>query len=158
MAWNPYPSDAAPDFLGMVLGNYKPGQLGAAPTLGNQEAQVDYARQLAEALAQQQSAESGLGMADRLSQPQYAQNSGALGSLAMVAQAYAGKKIRGKESKAQAEALEKAYGAQSGMVSQAEARKLAQEEEKAAREIQAKIDAYEKNNPAVDFAMGIKRE
>ena len=151
-------SDPMQELLGQVMGGYKPGQLGAAPTLGNQEAQVDYARQLAEALAQQQQAEAGMGMADRLSQAQYAPNSGALGSLAMVAQAYAGKKIRGKESKAQAEALEKAYGAQSGMASQAEARKLAQEEERAAREYQAKIDAFEKNNPAVDYAMGIKRE
>lgn len=115
----PYPaitqSDPMQQMLAQVLGGYKPGQLGAAPTLGNEEGQQDYARQLAEALAQQQSAESGLGMADRLSQAEYAPNSGALGSIAMLAQAYAGKKLRGKESASQADAMAKAYGAQAGM-------------------------------------------
>lgn len=94
---------------------------------------MDYARQLAEALAQQQSAESGLGMADRLSQAQYAPNSGALGSLAMVAQAYAGKKIRGRESKSQAEAMEKVFGAKAGMESDAELRKAENAEKLTAR-------------------------
>ena len=54
-------------------------------TLGNPEAQQDYTRQLAEALAQQKSAQADLGIAGDLMQPTYAQNSGALGSLAMMA-------------------------------------------------------------------------
>ena len=118
----PYPaigqSDPMQQMLAQVLGGYKPGQLGAAPTLGNEEGQQDYARQLAEALAQQQSAESGLGMADRLSQAEYAPNSGALGSIAMLAQAYAGKKLRGKESASQADAMAKAEQARAGIVQQ----------------------------------------
>ena len=115
----PYPaitqSDPMQQMLAQVLGGYKPGQLGAAPTLGNEEGQQDYARQLAEALAQQQSAESGLGMADRLSQAEYAPNSGALGSIAMLAQAYAGKKLRGKESASQADAMARGFEAKAGM-------------------------------------------
>ena len=45
---------------------------GGGVTLGNQEAQQDYARQLAEALAQQKSAQSDLQMAGSLMQPEYA--------------------------------------------------------------------------------------
>lgn len=108
-------SDPVQELLGKVLGGYKPGQLGAAPTLGNEQGQQDYARQLAEALAQQQSAESGLGMADRLSQAEYTPNSGALGALSMMAQAYAGKKMRGRELAAQSDAMAKAYSAQEGV-------------------------------------------
>lgn len=88
---------------------------GGGVTLGNPEAQQDYTRQLAEALAQQKSAQSDLGMAGELMQPQYAQNSGALGSLAMVAQAYAGKKLRGKAEGRETESAIRAAEASSGM-------------------------------------------
>jgi len=108
-------SDPMQELLGKVLGGYKTGQLGAAPTLGNEQGQQDYARQLAEALAQQQSAKSGLDMADRLSQAEYAPNSGALGALSMMAQAYAGKKLRGRELAAQSDAMAKAYSAKEGV-------------------------------------------
>ena len=72
--------------LALALGRLQANTLGGGGvTLGNPEAQQDYTRQLAEALAQQKSAQSDLGIAGDLMQPTYAQNSGALGSLAMMA-------------------------------------------------------------------------
>lgn len=133
-----YPAITQPDpmqeLLGKVLGGYKPGQFGAAPTLGNEQGQQDYARQLAEALAQQQSAKSGLGMADRLSQAQYAPDSGALGALSMMAQAYAGKKLRGRELAAQSDAMAKAYSAQEGVDERKAAREAARSDAVSTRE------------------------
>ena len=48
-------------------------------------------------------------------QPQYVQNSGPLGSLAMIAQAYAGKKLRGKAEGREADAAIRAAEASSGV-------------------------------------------
>ena len=100
---------------------------GGGVTLGNPEAQQDYTRQLAEALAQQKSAQSDLGMAGELMQPQYAQNSGALGSLAMIAQAYAGKKLRGKAEGREADAMRRAAEASLGAEDQKAEREYARE-------------------------------
>lgn len=47
--------------------------------------------------------------------PEYAQNSGLLGSLAMVAQAYAGKKLSGKASEDEASARERYYKGEAAM-------------------------------------------
>lgn len=88
---------------------------GGGVTLGNPEAQQDYTRQLAEALAQQKSAQSDLSIAGDLMQPQYAQNSGPLGAIAMMAQAYAGKKMRSKAEGREADAAIRAAEASSGV-------------------------------------------
>lgn len=81
-----------PNPLAQALSNYKPGQLGAAPTIGNAQAQSEYAA-LVQALSDQQRAESQQGMAGSLMTPEYVPNSGPLGVLAMVAQAAAGRKL-----------------------------------------------------------------
>lgn len=52
MIWNPMmgPAGASSDpmqGLAQALGQYKPNQLGAGVTLGNPQAQQDYAQQLA---------------------------------------------------------------------------------------------------------------
>lgn len=89
---------------------------------------------LAEALAQQQSAQSDLGMAGDLMQSQYAPNSGALGSLAMVAQAYAGKKLRGKAEGREADAMRRAAEASLGAEDQKAEREYAREQRVGERE------------------------
>ena len=57
------------------MSNYKPGQLVAAPTIGNAQAQSEYAA-LVQALSDQQRAESQQGMAGSLMTPEYVPNSG----------------------------------------------------------------------------------
>lgn len=74
--------------------------------------------------------------------PEYAQNSGLLGSLAMVAQAYAGKKLSGKASEDEASARERYYKGEAAMkdaeAQREAARKLAADQaERAQREADA---------------------
>lgn len=141
--------------LVQALGKLQQNTLGGSGvTLGNQQAQQDYAQQMAEALARMRSADSQQGIAESMMQPEYVQNSGLLGSLAMMAQAAAGKKMAGRASKEDAAAREAYYKGQSA----AEQEKARKEAEKAQAEMQAKIDAYNKNDPALDAVFGFKRE
>ena len=72
--------------LAAALGKLQANTLGGGGvTLGNEQAQQDYAAELARAMADMQQAASQQGMAEQLQRPEYAQNSGALGSLAMIA-------------------------------------------------------------------------
>lgn len=84
-------------------------------TIGNPQAQQDYTSELARALADMQAAQQMGQQADALSSPQYAQNSGALGSLAMIAQAYAGKKLRSQSTADDADARERYYRGEAAM-------------------------------------------
>lgn len=86
---------------------------------------------MADALARMKSASSQQSLAESMMTPEYAANSGALGSLAMIAQAYAGKKRSEKATKEDAAAREAYYKGQS-----------AAEQEKARRE--AEKDAAER--------------
>ncbi len=117
------------------FGEYKPGQLGAAPTLGNEQAQSEYAA-LVQALTDQQAAESQQGMAQSLMQPEYAQNSGPLGAIAMMAQAYAGKRMDRTAREQGTDALTRVLRETDAMTSkreqaraEAEAAKIARNEE-----------------------------
>lgn len=137
---NYYPSVMRPDeqqqLLAQTLGQFKPGQLGAAPTLGNEQAQQDYVRQLADALAQMKSAQSQQESARALMSPEYIPNSGGLGALAMIAQAYAGKKMGEKAGKREGEASTRALTAQS-LLEEAKAEREARRKIKAAQDEQA---------------------
>lgn len=89
--------------LDSILQNYRPTQLGASATLGNPEAMQQQQANMAQLMeaykrAQQQS-QTGASMM----QPQYVQNSGGLGALAMIAQAAAGKHIQKKADETAAE-------------------------------------------------------
>lgn len=118
--------------LVQALGKLQQNTLGGGGvTLGNQQAQQDYAQQMADALARMRSADSQQGMAESLMSPEYVPNSGLLGSIAMMAQAAAGKKMAGRASKEDAAAREAYYKGQAG-----------QEGEKARRE--AEKDAAER--------------
>lgn len=75
--------------------------------------------------------------------PEYAQNSGLLGSLAMVAQAYAGKKLSGKASEDEASARERYYKGEAAMKDAEAQREAARKQaadaaERAQREADAK--------------------
>lgn len=92
--------------LESILERYKPGQLGAAPTLGNPGAQQEYQQaDLAALMEAYKRAQTEQQRGDAMMTPEYVANSGGLGALAMIAQAYAGKKIA---SRADATATEKA--------------------------------------------------
>lgn len=115
---------------------------GGGVTIGNPQAQQDYTSELARALADMQAAKQMGQQADALSSPQYAQNSGALGSLAMVAQAYAGKKLRSQSTADDADARERYYRGEAAMKDaeskREAARKLAADQaERAQREADA---------------------
>ena len=106
---------------------------GGGVTLGNEQAQQDYAAELARAMADMQQAASQQGMAEQLQRPEYAQNSGALGSLAMIAQAYAGKKMAKRASADDADARTRYYKGESALKAQDEAAKEARAREQADR-------------------------
>ena len=88
-------------------GGFPQNTLGASGvTLGNQQAQDQYA-EMAQALAQQNRAQQQQDMAAAMMQPKYAENSGGLGSLAMMVQAYAGKKMGKRATADEASARER---------------------------------------------------
>ena len=105
--------------------------LGNAPTLGNAQAmEQEQAANLAQLMESYKAAQGQSQMGESMMAPQYVQNSGGLGALAMIAQAAAGKKMRReanesaseyagrifeeeqRQSAAQAEAAAKAQEAQ----------------------------------------------
>lgn len=93
-------------------------------------------------MADMQRASSQQGMAESLMRPEYAQNSGALGSLAMMAQAFAGNKLAKRASADDASARERYYKGEAAM-KDAEARReaerkiAAEQAERAQREADA---------------------
>ncbi len=106
---------------------------------------------MARALLESQQAQAQAEQGASLMGAQYAPNSGALGSLAMMAQTYAGKKMRGKGEAKALEAGER-YGKAKG------AAELAEEERKAEREHQAflrKLEVARSGDPAMAAAMGM---
>lgn len=143
------------------MSNYKPGQLGAAPTIGNAQAQSEYAA-LVQALSDQQRAESQQGMAASLMTPEYVPNSGPLGVLAMVAQAAAGRKMDSRAREMGTDAQARVLREMDAITSKREKSKAdaeaQREDERKQAEIQAKIDAFNKNDPALDAVFGFKRE
>ena len=144
--------------LAAALGKLQANTLGGGGvTLGNQEAQQDYARQLAEAMSQMQQAAQQSGLADSLMRPEYAQNSGALGSLAMMAQAFAGKKLAKRAGEDDAAARERYYKGESALRAQEEAAKEAKAAAAAQAEREGFLADYGQNNPALDALRGIKR-
>ena len=158
----PYPaitqSDPAQQAFAQMLGGYKPNQLGAGVTLGNPEAQQDYIAQLAQALADGDAGQKMMDQAGGIKDSGWIDNSGWVGVLEQVSNAYFGKKMDEKARALQADAETRRMTAQEG-VDERRAMKEAEREAAAqAAELQAKIDAYNKNDPATDAALGIKRE
>lgn len=121
-------------------------------TIGNPQAQQDYTSELARALADMQAAKQMGKQADALSSPQYAQNSGALGSLAMIAQAYAGNKLRSQSTADDADARERYYRGEAAM-------KDAESKRDAARkqaEIDKKLEIIRSGDKAMAAAYGVE--
>lgn len=93
------PQDETSQYLASILQQYKPGSLGNTATIGNPQGQQDYAAQLAQALAEMETSTKQQERASAMQNPEFIQNSGALGVLAVMAQAYAGKKMDEKAGK-----------------------------------------------------------
>lgn len=91
----PYSFDLSGDALAEAMTRYKPGQLGAAPTLGNPQAmQAQEQQSLAQLLEAYKNAQADQQRGMDMMAPEYVQNSGAMGAAAMLAEAFAGRKIR----------------------------------------------------------------
>ena len=107
------PQDESSQYLASILQQYKPGTLGNTATIGNPQGQQDYAAQLAQALAEMETSSKQQQRASTLQNPEFIQNSGGLGVLAMLAQAYAGKKMDEKAGKKYEDASMRAMTARS---------------------------------------------
>lgn len=77
-----------------LVGSRQQNTLASAATIGNPQAQQAQAESLAAMMEAYRSAQGDQELAQELIRPQYAQNSGALGALAMIAESYAGRKLR----------------------------------------------------------------
>ena len=158
----PYPaitqSDPMQQMLGQVMGGYKPNQLGAGVTLGNPEAQQDYIAELAKALADGEFSAKQIEQAGSMLTPEFIQNSGLAGVADMVLKTYVGKKMDEKGRTLQADAETRRMTAQEGVDERRAMKEAKREAAAQAAELRAKIDAYNKNDPATDAALGIKRE
>lgn len=134
MSWNPFqqgqPWDGglmppqgmpaqSPDFgaLAQAFGQqYKANQLGGGGvTLGNEQAQQDYAQQLAQALADGDFSSKQIDRAAGMMSPEFIQNSGIAGVADMILKTYAGKKMDEKARKLQADAEARRMAAQEGV-------------------------------------------
>ena len=155
MNWNPMMGPLPGLFAGQ---QFKENQLGAGVTLGNPQAQEDYVAQLARALADSGAAGDLMDRADALKDSGWIDNSGIAGVAERMFNGWASKKMSQKARDQQADAETRRMTAQE----QLDERKAKREAERAsaarAVEIQAQIDAYNKNDPALDAALGIKRE
>lgn len=110
----------------MFQGQYKANQLGAAPTLGNQQAQ-DHYRQLAEAFVMQQRAAQEQEQAKALQDSGWINNSGGLGVLEQVVKAYTSKKLAKRADEKDTEARERYYRGEAA-AKDAEARREAEKD------------------------------
>ncbi len=106
---------------------YKPNQLGSGVTLGNPQAQQDYAQQLAQALADGDFSAKQIDRAAGMMSPEFIQNSGIAGVADMILKTYAGKKMDEKARKLQADAEGRRMTAQEGY----DDRRAAKESERA---------------------------
>lgn len=80
--------------LAEALGGYRQqNTLAAAPTLGNPQAQQAQQADLAAMMEAYKAAQGQQALGESMMTPEYVQNSGALGALAMIAQAAAGHKL-----------------------------------------------------------------
>jgi len=154
MNWNPMMGP-----LGAMVGQqFQENQLGRGVTLGNPQAQEDYVAQLARALADSGAAGDLMDRANALKDSGWIDNSGLAGVAERMFSGWASKKMSQKARDQQADAETRRMAAQE----QLDERKAKREAERAsaarAVEIQAQIDAYNKNDPALDAALGIKRE
>lgn len=120
-------------------------------TLGNPQAQDQYA-EMAQALAQHNRAQQQQDMAAAMMQPKYAENSGGLGSLAMMVQAYAGKKMGKRATADEASARERYYKGQSAAEEAKAAREAQQEKAKIAQRMEQAQKAGLQGQDAAEFA------
>jgi len=120
-------------------------------TLGNPQAQDQYA-EMAQALAQHNRAQQQQDMAAAMMQPKYAENSGGLGSLAMIVQAYAGKKMGKRATADEASARERYYKGQSAVEEAKAAREAQQEQAKIAQRMEQAQKAGLQGQDAAEFA------
>lgn len=150
MSWNPnapfMPTDQTNPFSFAGWGIPQNALGASGVTLGNPEAQRNYAQELAQAMAQRQRGMQQSELAASMMQPEYADGSGALGSLAMVAQALAGRKIAKRADESLADALERELRAKSDQ-EYADAQRKARTDAEAATAQQARraenADEYE---------------
>ena len=77
-----------------LAGSRQQNTLAAAPTLGNPQAQQAQQADLAAMMEAYKAAQGQQAFGESMMAPEYVQNSGALGALAMIAQAAAGHKLR----------------------------------------------------------------
>lgn len=134
MSWNPMMGPASAmgqpmQGLGQALQQYQPNQLGAGVTLGNPQAQQNYAQELAQALADADFSAKQIERAEGMMTPEYIQNSGWAGVADMILKTYAGKKMDEKARKLQADAEARRMTAQEGY----EDRKATKDAERAER-------------------------
>ena len=124
--------------LAEALGGYRQqNTLAAAPTLGNPQAQQAQQADLAAMMEAYKAAQGQQGLADAMSQPEYVQNSGALGALAMLAQAGAARKLRKEATETASDYASRIFAEEQRMSQEqaaaAQAAKLAEEDRAYAR-------------------------
>lgn len=142
--------------LAQALGKLQANTLGGGGvTLGNEQAQQDYTQQMAQALAQMQSAASQQSLGESMMAPEYVQNSGLLGSLAMMAQAAAGKKMTGRAAKDDASAREAYYKGEAGAKAEQEARDAKRKQEESTAEMARREGILRSGDPYKIAAAGL---
>lgn len=136
--FTPYPavtqSDPAQQAFAQMLGGYKPNQLGAGVTLGNPEAQQDYIAQLAQALADGDAGQKMMDQAGGIKDSGWIDNSGWVGVLEQVSNAYFGKKMDEKARALQADAETRRMTAQEQLDERKATRDLERTEKVTTRE------------------------
>lgn len=115
-----------------LAGSRQQNTLAAAPTLGNPQAQQAQQADLAAMMEAYKAAQGQQQMADYMSQPEYVQNSGALGALAMLAQAGAARKLRKEATETASDYASRIFAEEQRMSQEqaaaAQAAKLAEEQ------------------------------
>lgn len=142
--------------LAQAFGRLPANSLGASGvTLGNEQAQQDYASVLARALSDQKAASQQQALAESMMAPQYVQNSGGLGVLAMMMEAYAGKKIAKRAAADDADARERFYKGEAGGKAQQEARDAQRKQEESAAEMARREGILRSGDPYKIAAAGL---
>lgn len=124
--------------LAEALGGYRQqNTLAAAPTIGNPQAQQAQQADLAAMMEAYKAAQGQQALGESMMMPEYVQNSGALGALAMIAQAAAGHKLAKDATKTATERASEIFAEEQRMTQEkaaaAQAAKLAEEDRAYAR-------------------------
>ncbi len=117
---------------------------------------ADYQSDLARALADMQQAQSLGEQGAAMATPEYIPNSGALGALAMVAQAYAGKKVRERSRNEEADARDRYFKGASELERQKTETEAQRKRDEAAAAMARNEEILRSGDPVKIAAAGLK--